>query len=179
MLLRSQADCGRRGYCIKKPTRFLTNSTYVGKALSLSCRGQHRHIELTGGGRARRAEVYPDELCRAILTGLVNQMRHEDRPGSSFKSCDEVFNVNVAVDVEDFDINEVSWNLEESNNLQTLTWSRKDYGTSRLMLPGRDGPSWSSCTRRLTRDLDTDMIIEDRPVSEVAGKERRREFKGG
>ena len=59
---------------IKKPTRFMTNSPCVGEALSEKCRGQHRHIELTGGGRARRAEVYPDKLCRAILEGLRAQL---------------------------------------------------------------------------------------------------------
>ena len=65
---------GGEEYYIKKPTRFLTNSTFIRESLSRKCQGQHRHIELTGGGRTKRAEVYPDELCRAILTGLVNQM---------------------------------------------------------------------------------------------------------
>ena len=54
---------------IKKPTRFMTNSQCVGEALSDKCRGQRRHIELTGGGRTRRAEIYPDRLCRAIFGG--------------------------------------------------------------------------------------------------------------
>ena len=47
------------------------------------------------------------------------------------------------------------------------------------MMPGCNGPLWSSCTRRVTRDLDTDLIIEDRAAWEVTGKERRREFKSG
>ena len=58
---------GGEEYHIKKPTRFLTNSLCIGNALSVKRRGQHRHIELTGGGRTRRAEIYPDEFCRAIL----------------------------------------------------------------------------------------------------------------
>ena len=37
-------------------------------------------------------------------------------------------------------VNEVNWTIEELNDDQTLTWSRKDYGTSRLMLPGPEGP---------------------------------------
>ena len=65
---------GGEEYYVKKPTRFLTNSACIGKALSLECQGQHRHIEPAGGGRTKRAEIYPDELCRAILTGLVNQI---------------------------------------------------------------------------------------------------------
>ena len=170
---------GGEEYYIKKPTRFLTNSPFIGESLSLKCQGQHRHIELTGGGRTKRAEVYPDELCRAILTGLVKQMKHDDRIGSSFKSCDEIFNQDLQSNIEDTSINEVNFSNVETRDMQTLTWSRKDYGTSRLMLPGKDGPLWSSCTRRVTRDIDTDMIIEDRPADEVTGKERRREFRGG
>ena len=100
---------GGEEYYIKKPTRFLTNSTFIGESLSLKCQGKHRHIELTGGGRTKRAEVYPDELCRAILTGLVRQMRHDDRIGSSFKSCDEVFNQESQEVVEDFSIDEVDF----------------------------------------------------------------------
>ena len=30
-------------------------------------------------GRAKRAEVYPDELCLCILKGLVKQMYHDGR----------------------------------------------------------------------------------------------------
>ena len=57
-----------------------------------------------------------------------------------------------------------------------LEWTRQDYGTTRLMLPGYQGPKWSQCMRRVTRDLDTGKALEDRDVSEVAGYERRREF---
>ena len=79
----------------------------------------------------------------------------DDRIGSSFKSCDQV--LPFEAEDEEMDINEVDFNLGECGDL-TLTWSRKDYGTSRLMLTGPEGPLWSSCTRRLTRDLDTNMI---------------------
>ena len=60
-----------------------------------------------------------------------------------------------------------------------LEWTRKDYGTTRLMLPGNQGPKWSQCMRRVTRDLDTGMLLEDRGVSEVIGHEKRLEFKKG
>ena len=59
---------------IKKPGRFMANSTLIGTALSVKCQGRHRHIELTGGGMTNRSEVYPDSLCIAILEGLVSQM---------------------------------------------------------------------------------------------------------
>ena len=144
----------------------------MGEALSIGCQGHHRHIELTGGGRTRRADVYPDELCEAILTGLVNQMKHDDRIGSSFKACDQVLPFEVME--EAMFVNEVNWAMEELSEGHALTWSRKDYGTSPLMLPGPEGPLWSSCTRRLTRELDTGMIIEDTPVSEVTGRGEER-----
>eukprot|EP00959_Pyramimonas_sp_CCMP1952_P423010 8860918-Pyramimonas_sp.AAC.1 len=47
------------------------------------------------------------------------------------------------------------------------------------MLPGSRGPQWSSCVRRLTVDLDTGEVIEDRSVNEITGRARRRMFKKG
>ena len=74
---------------VKKPSRFMTNSPMLGQALHRKCQGQHRHIELTGSGRTKKSDIYPDDLCRAILTGLVKQMKMDDRLGCSFKA-DEV-----------------------------------------------------------------------------------------
>ena len=83
----------------------MTNSPCIGQALSLKCKGFHRHIELTGGGRTKRSEVYPDELCKAILKGLVEQMSQDKRNGGSFKSCDHVFTESSSP--ECFEVNEV------------------------------------------------------------------------
>ena len=63
----------------------MTNSPCIGRELSWKCRGQHRHIDLTGGGRTRRSDIYPDQLCRAILKGLIEQMKLDGREGGSFK----------------------------------------------------------------------------------------------
>ena len=96
---------------IKKPTRFMTNSTFVGEALSEKCQGQHRHVELTGGGRTRRAEIYPDRLCRAILEGLVRQMQADGRIGCSFGSDETNGKRNVMMEIDDdnsMDIDEVT-----------------------------------------------------------------------
>ena len=43
--------------------------------------GQHR---VCSGGRARAAAIYPFIVCKAILQGLKNQMRADDRlrPGA-------------------------------------------------------------------------------------------------
>ena len=63
---------------VKKPTAFMTNSDEMAKRLSRKCEGEHRHVVLIGG-RAKRAEIYPEELCREILIGLVNQMKIDGR----------------------------------------------------------------------------------------------------
>ena len=77
------------------------------------------------------------------------------------------------------EIDEPTWSEEVQEAIEEVTWSSKDYGTSRLVLPGVQGPKWSSCTRRFTVDLDSGEVVEDRPVSEVVGRVRRREFRGG
>ena len=136
-------------------------------------------MELTGGGRTKRSEIYPDKLCKAILEGLVKQMKADNRAGCSFRSDDvEINYVNfngnweLEGDAKNFEMN-------EANERFRVTWTRKDSGTTRRMLPGTQGPSWSSCTRRITKYLDTGQVIEDRPVEEITGRERRREFRGG
>ena len=55
-------------------------SHQLAKILENRCKGDHRHIELIGG-RAKSAEVYPDELCKDILKGLTNQMKVDERIG--------------------------------------------------------------------------------------------------
>ena len=59
---------------VKKPTTFMTNADEVGKILSEKCSGDHHHVHLLNG-RAKRAEIYPDEMCYRILRGLLDQMR--------------------------------------------------------------------------------------------------------
>eukprot|EP00959_Pyramimonas_sp_CCMP1952_P148420 3105258-Pyramimonas_sp.AAC.1 len=69
----------------------------MGRELSWRCKGQRRHMELTGGGRTHRSEVYPDKLYRAILKGLVEQMKIDGRQGGAFKEEDSA---NMEVDEE-------------------------------------------------------------------------------
>ena len=63
---------------VKKPTAFMTNAPELARRLTQRCSGGHRHITLIGG-RAKRAEIYPDQLCREILLGLVDKMRVDGR----------------------------------------------------------------------------------------------------
>ena len=65
------------------------------------CSGDHRHIVLIGGGRARRAQVYPDELCREIIIGLRNQTVLDGRIGQNMiGAVDKIDEVNFSMDIE-------------------------------------------------------------------------------
>ena len=70
---------------MKKPTKWMSNSPEVLKALEQRCAGRGgvcsaggRH-RLASGGRARAAAIYPFQLCKAILRGFRNQMRSDGR----------------------------------------------------------------------------------------------------
>lgn len=63
---------------VKKPTTFLTNAEEIRKLLGEQCEGMHKHIHLLNG-RAKRAEIYPDELCLRILKGRMKQMERDGR----------------------------------------------------------------------------------------------------
>ena len=53
---------------VKKATRIMTNSPEVSGQVAIRCPGNHRHIVLIDR-RAKAAQVYPEQLCRAILRG--------------------------------------------------------------------------------------------------------------
>ena len=61
----------------KKPTKFMSNSWCILQELSVRCDGSHVHQHLVGG-RAAKAQEYPDALCRAICRGLANQKRYDE-----------------------------------------------------------------------------------------------------
>ncbi len=60
---------------IKKPTGVLSNSAFVRDQLSRKCLGGHGHVALLGG-RARACQVYPNKVCRAMLTGIKQELVH-------------------------------------------------------------------------------------------------------
>ena len=60
-------------WMVKKPTGFLTNCRGITQNRNKKCEGKHRHISLIND-RATMAEIYPDDLCREILLGLMRQM---------------------------------------------------------------------------------------------------------
>ena len=96
-------------------------------------------------------------------------MKTDDRLGCSFKA-DEV---NFTPEVEF--VGDELWSLNAvtpiDENSAPMSWTRTDMGTSRLMLPGKQGPNWSQCTWRLTQDIDTGQVLENRPVDEISGSD--------
>ena len=75
------------GCPIRKPTRFMSNSEHILKALEIKCHGKSGWCSRPEGGQhvacsgmtARRAAIFPLQLCRAILVGIRNQMKHDRR----------------------------------------------------------------------------------------------------
>ena len=56
----------------KKPTKFMTNSRSIGRALSRKCNGDHIHQPLVDG-RAKDAARYPPALRKAICRGVAKE----------------------------------------------------------------------------------------------------------
>ena len=62
---------------VMKPTGFMTSAWKVAEELELRCDGSHEHVHLQGAKMTQKAAVYPDELCAAIVRGVVQQQRYE------------------------------------------------------------------------------------------------------
>ena len=60
----------------RKPTSFLTNSWCIASELDTRCSGNHLHYSLMEG-RAKKAEEYPDKLCRAVCKGIIRQQEFD------------------------------------------------------------------------------------------------------
>ena len=66
---------GAVGYA-KKPTRCMTSSRFVAEELNRYCDGSHDHVHLVAG-KAAAAQVYPPELCKAMLRSTRKQKEFE------------------------------------------------------------------------------------------------------
>ena len=69
---------GERGP-VKKPTGFMTSSWCIYDELDKRCHAGlgHVHVPLVAG-RASAAQVYPDDLCRAICRGIAKQKTYDN-----------------------------------------------------------------------------------------------------
>ena len=71
----------------QKRTRWLTNCAGVASSLSRKCTKDHDHVPLRGG-RAVQGQVYPPELCKAIVQGLKKQLS-KDECAARFPQSDQ------------------------------------------------------------------------------------------
>ena len=92
----------------KKLTRWLTNSPCLDEKLEKQCPGTHRHEPLVGG-RPKAAQLYPPNLCAAIVAEFAEQLRLDVGSAAdsvsaapSRPSTSPVFNLEILqVDSED------------------------------------------------------------------------------
>eukprot|EP00973_Karenia_brevis_P042738 5914809-Karenia_brevis.AAC.1 len=83
----NHTSCDEQGDgLVYKPTAFMTNSPFVAEHLNKKCtnangmgsREVHRHVHLVNG-RARKAQVYPPDLCKAMCMGIKDQKDHDEK----------------------------------------------------------------------------------------------------
>ena len=60
---------------VMKPTGFMSSSWCVAEELNKRCEGLHEHVHLQGAKMTSMAAVYPEELCAAIVRGIVKQKK--------------------------------------------------------------------------------------------------------
>ena len=58
----------------KKPTGIMTASAGVKQCLNITCDGSHQHQRLEGSSRTHKAQHWPLDFCKAILTGLLQDL---------------------------------------------------------------------------------------------------------
>ena len=63
------------GELVCKPTSIMTNSEVIGNHLAKHCAGDHLHIPLKGGIRARTAATYTLEFCQSLVEGYKLHLR--------------------------------------------------------------------------------------------------------
>ena len=58
----------------KKPTGIMTASAGVKELIVLKCSGDHQHQQLEGSNRTHRAQQWPMDFCKAMITGLLRDL---------------------------------------------------------------------------------------------------------
>ena len=78
MRVRAYLQRWRRRSPCEETTKFLTNSAALKQELCKLCPGCKRHEQLVEG-RAKEAQHYPKQLCRAVTRGIIEQARMDSR----------------------------------------------------------------------------------------------------
>ena len=81
------------GRPILKPTGFMSNAEVLLDHLRRRCNGLHEHA-VCSGRIARDAAKYPRALCRAIIKGMINQMKHDGVVTPGCVGLQPIFEVN-------------------------------------------------------------------------------------
>ena len=58
---------------------FLRMPPQIAAELEQKCDGTHDHLKLKGGDKTVRAQVYPEELCRAVCRGAAREKEYRDQ----------------------------------------------------------------------------------------------------
>jgi len=58
----------------KKPTGITTASAGVKEFIGVRCSGDHQHQQLEGSNRTHRAQQWPMDFCKAMITGLLRDL---------------------------------------------------------------------------------------------------------
>ena len=98
---------------VKKPTTCLTNSPDMFKWVNRKCTNNHRHVQLIGN-RAKACEVYPVELCEAIVQGLRDQLTVDGR----MRANGSIMHTDVDYNEEDIRWNQYTYDLS-GNSLRS------------------------------------------------------------
>ncbi len=94
----------RDGSPLKKPTYFMSNSEEVLANLERKCTGQDgmcsrarggRHTQIAGRRLTRHSQIYSDEVCKAMLQGMINQLKAD---GEMLEGC---VGIQVAEEIVD------------------------------------------------------------------------------
>ena len=72
-----------------KPTRWLTNSPAIAKELDRKCCGGHEHVHMLNG-LAKQGQIYPVQLCQAIVRGLSKQIQHDQQVARETLNVEQV-----------------------------------------------------------------------------------------
>ena len=128
----------------------MTTSEEIANELSRRCYGEHTHEQLLGG-KAKAAEKYPEDLCKAICRGLVNQMKLENmkiRPLMRLTRSDKIEQVN-SVDARYKDVDHEDMNREAYDDITGEALDPKEVRRARLTELGyiHDKEVWISLTR--------------------------------
>ena len=93
---------------VSKATRFLTSAPEVAKRLarvcSPDCRQNNKHIAVWGS-RAKEAQKYPRELCRAVVAGVRAEKMRRDT-----NMCE--IDIDVIAELNNLEVNEISEDIE-------------------------------------------------------------------